>query len=113
MTVKKNIFRLFLLIASFSLLCAGCSLPGGPKRNVSFKVISKHRLLPSDNVYLTGNNKALGNWEASAVRMERKSDTTFIKTLSFNEGQSVEFKVTLGSWNSEALNADGWILDNS
>lgn len=113
MTVKKNIFRLFLLIASFSLLCAGCSLPGGPKRNVSFKVISKHRLLPSDNVYLTGNNKTLGNWEASAVRMERKSDTAFIKTLSFNEGQSVEFKVTLGSWNSEALNADGWILDNS
>ncbi|MGE5353393.1 MAG: SpoIIE family protein phosphatase [Acidobacteriota bacterium] len=113
MFVKKNIFWLILLVASFALGYEGCSMFEGPKKAVKFNVISRQRLMPSDKVYLAGNNKSLGKWIAAGVRLERITDTIFTKTLSFDEGEHLEFKFTLGSWNSEALNADGWILDNS
>ncbi|MGE5498292.1 MAG: carbohydrate-binding module family 20 domain-containing protein, partial [Syntrophothermus sp.] len=113
MFVKKNIFWLILLVASFALGYEGCSMFEAPKKAVKFNVISRQRLMPSDKVYLAGNNKSLGKWIAAGVRLERITDTIFTKTLSFDEGEHLEFKFTLGSWNSEALNADGWILDNS
>ncbi|HEX2866578.1 MAG TPA: SpoIIE family protein phosphatase [Ignavibacteriales bacterium] len=110
---NKIINFIFLLITFIAAGSAGCSRFSGQKKFVNFSVISKLPLRPSDNVYLTGNNKTLGNWNARGVKLERRNDSTWSKTLSFNEGEHLEFKFTLGSWNSEALKTDGWILDNS
>ncbi len=53
--------------------------------------------------YLTGNNEQLGNWNPSAVPMVRESDSVWSATLSFHDGETVEYKVTAGSSWTEAL----------
>jgi len=70
------------------------------------------KYLPADKVYLTGNNKTLGNWDPSAVKMDKQSDSVWTKSILFEEGDKLEFKITMGSFKSEAANADGWIFDN-
>ena len=52
-----------------------------------------------DNVYITGNQDVLGNWNPQAVKMERKSD--FIRELTIKIHAPAEIKFTRGSWDTE------------
>lgn len=105
---KYNILTLF---AALALCITNCNSTPGEKHSVTFKVISKN-LLPNESVYLTGNNESLGNWLPSAVKLNKESDSVWTKTLSFNKGERIEYKFTLGEWKSEAVNPDGWVFDN-
>lgn len=58
-------------------------------------------------VYVTGNNDQLGNWNPSAVPMEKQADGSWRKSLSYPIGTQLEFKFTLGRWGAEAVNAQG------
>ncbi|MCK7589181.1 alpha/beta hydrolase-fold protein [Subsaxibacter sp. CAU 1640] len=55
----------------------------------------------TDQVYVTGNQNALGNWDASMVKMKQVSDTQFSLTLSLD--LPAELKFTRGSWESEGI----------
>ncbi|MDP4190490.1 MAG: SpoIIE family protein phosphatase [Bacteroidota bacterium] len=101
---------LYLIIASLFFFSISCN-SSSTKIHVNFKIILK-KPLSHEKVYLTGSNSTLGNWNPSAVLLDKQSDSVWTKKLVFEKGDKLEFKFTLGSWKSEAVNADGWILDN-
>lgn len=54
-------------------------------------------------VYIAGNKKELGNWNPSSVPLQPISDSTWKFQSVFDSGVVLEFKITAGSWENEAL----------
>ena len=65
------------------------------KVNIIVKVPNKN-----DEVYITGNQTELGNWNPSQIKMKRKNSLEREITLTLH--YPVKFKFTRGSWETEA-----------
>ena len=80
-------------------------------KRVTFVV---HLKEPARNskVYLTGNTESLGKWNPTALLMDKQSDSVWTKTVSFEPGESAEFKITAGSWWFEALDSTKQLYGN-
>lgn len=76
------------------------------EKSVTFNVITKG-IPENSSVFITGSNEQLGNWNAHDIPMDKIDDSTWSKTFKFNAGTYLEFKFTLGSWQTEALKDDG------
>jgi len=63
------------------------------------------------NVYLTGNRPEFGPWSPGLYRMQTRGNER-IAELRLPAGTKFEYKVTLGSWNHEAVHTDGRVLPN-
>ncbi|MFQ6677493.1 MAG: alpha/beta hydrolase-fold protein [Fidelibacterota bacterium] len=67
----------------------------------------------TDNVYLLGNDKRLGNWNHSkAVKLDLINDTLFTTTVSLPKSKNIEFKFTRGAWGKEALSENLTVPQN-
>lgn len=66
---------------------------------ISFEVTSTGGPGP---VCITGDHATLGNWEPAAVRMQLR-DGLWKTTLDLPKNTWVEFKITDGTWNREAV----------
>ena len=55
----------------------------------------------SNDVYITGNQEALGNWSPNAVLMEKTS--AIERSITLELQLPAELKFTRGNWNTEAL----------
>ena len=99
-------YKIFLLLIFFlSLPSFSFSQSNNSAVNVKFVVLLKNSFKPEE-VFLSGNNNALGNWEARSVLMEKKSDSVWTKTLDFIEGEKIEFKINGGNWWTEAVDSN-------
>lgn len=69
--------------------------------------------VPEDTgtVYIAGNLDVLGPWDASVYAVPG-TGTVRSATLVIPEGHYFEFKFTLGSWDIEALTAEGEVPEN-
>ncbi len=65
----------------------------------------------SPTVYLSGNIDALGPWDPDALAMSGEGRERRL-TVNVPDGHDFEFKVTLGSWDREAVNTSGSWLPN-
>jgi hypothetical protein len=112
MNLNKYNFRIYLLIIPLLLFLNSCS--GNPilYRTVKFIVVLNKPLI-NQKVYLTGSNEKLGTWNPAGVLLNKQSDTIWSKSFSFKLNDSIEFKITKGTFKSEATNEDGWIYENS
>ena len=63
-------------------------------------------------VYITGNNDQLGNWKPDSIELI-KENNYWESEFIFVHGEKIEFKFTLGSWQSEALTDEGKIPQNN
>jgi enterochelin esterase-like enzyme len=63
-------------------------------------------------VYLTGNLAELGPWRPDGKRMDGEGRGRQVRVVVPRDS-AFKFKFTLGSWNRQALNADGSIPDDS
>lgn len=69
--------------------------------------------LSKDNtIYITGNMEQLGLWRPDSIKMEYKSDSTWTKTISIDQPGFIEYKYTLGSWQTEASDSNRLPLSN-
>ncbi len=98
-----NSFNLIFFCFSFLCFC-NSNVSCGQKSDVSitFKVVPKS-IPAKSKIFISGNHEKLGNWNASAVPMIFKKDGSFSKKLSFEVGTHLEYKFTLGTWATEAL----------
>lgn len=55
----------------------------------------------TDDVYITGNQEALGNWNPNQVKMEKISD--YERSISVALNYPAEFKFTKGDWSTEGI----------
>jgi predicted alpha/beta superfamily hydrolase len=76
-----------------------------PQRKIEIRVISA--LPQNQKVFITGNTSELGNWNPNQMLLNKLNDSTWSKVFEFREGETIEYKFTLGSWEKEALNEKG------
>lgn len=55
----------------------------------------------SGDVFITGNQSAIGYWEPQKVKLNTTSDTT--RSITFTSYSDLKFKFTKGSWETEGL----------
>ena len=112
--MSQNIFVFsakLLVLAYLFLFNFGCS--GNEKSLKSVKFIVKSEVpIGKQSIYLTGDNDMLGNWKPDAVPLQKQSDSIWTTTILINTGDKIQFKVTKGSWENEAVTKDGWLFKN-
>jgi len=93
----KLIFLVLILNASVAL--------SQSNKEIKFVVLSKS-VSDSQTVYITGNLPAIGNWDPGAIPLTKERNDKWVGTFSLPEGFHLEYKITLGSWEKEALDDD-------
>lgn len=93
----RKISILFLLVGtiSFSALAQ--------QKELAVRVVTPKSTPRDANIFIAGNYDSLGAWNPGAVKMKRENDSVWSFQSSFAEGSRIEFKITRGSWNNEAL----------
>jgi hypothetical protein len=82
-----------------------------PSKTIRFHLNSK-TVPPGSAVHITGNQPGLGSWDPAAVAMKQFPDGHWEKSIGVLNGTPLEYKFTLGSWDTEALDAKGQTLPN-
>lgn len=104
--------NLKFLLALLGLLLA-CNSPQ-PRllKHVTFRIIPQ--VMPdSAAVYIAGNHPQLGLWRPDTIRLALQADSSWSRTFEFHAGVRLEYKITRGSWQNEAVNAEGIVLPNA
>jgi predicted alpha/beta superfamily hydrolase len=100
MKMNMMTLQMIILCCVCFLVVVGCKAQDIP---VTFTVVAPS-VTPKDAiVYIAGNHPLLGNWNPGAVALGKKDDSTWSRTFLFPAGQELEYKFTLGSWQSQAL----------
>ena len=76
-------------------------------------VIISNNIPDSSSVYITGNHPLIGNWEPGNVSLIKKENNIWKVEFSFPKGFHLEYKLTLGFWEQEALDVKGYVRTNS
>ncbi len=84
----------------------------GENRRITFQVRTDVPLPVGEQVFVTGNQALLGNWNPAGFPLTRLDDRIWSATAALPSGQKIEFKVTRGGWDTEAVRCDGSIPDN-
>ncbi len=81
---------------------------------VSFTVqVTVDHLPEGDKVHIVGNVPSLGTWDPAGVPLNRSEDGVWSRSFDIDADLPVQFKITRGSWVTEALNADDTIPENN
>ena len=94
--------RLTIQVALFCLLAA----------NVAAQKVRVVVNVPSDTpktdaIYVAGSLPSVGGWKADGVKLARQDDGTHAGEIDVEPGQTLEFKITRGTWETVEKNADG------
>lgn len=105
-----------MLMSTLFYLVFGAMIPTsgvGQEKEITFSVTIAESLMKADEkIYIAGNVKQLGNWQADGVPMKKISTSRWELTLTFPPGERLEYKFTRGSWRSEEVMADGLVPGN-
>jgi hypothetical protein len=94
--------RLAVALCALLLLAPGVRAEEPTKVNVTIVATVPEG---TGTVYLPGNLPELGPWDPAGFSMNSEG-TTRTATLEVPRGEKLEFKLTQGAWDREALNAD-------
>ena len=97
---------LFIPVILFSLIITSC----GGEQPVFQKlkiVVTVDESIKNDQVYISGDAKYLGEWDAGKVKLDRLNDTQWVKTFEVVKGEKIRFKFTAGDWWREATDKSG------
>jgi serine phosphatase RsbU (regulator of sigma subunit) len=74
--------------------------------SITFRVISP-ALSDDEEIYITGNESALGSWNPGIRPLEKGDDGIWTRTFQFQDNTDLEYKITRGSWQTEAVDSTG------
>ncbi|MBI3586410.1 MAG: histidine kinase [Ignavibacteriales bacterium] len=104
----KNKFDLYWL-----MLLLGYSLSVGQEKHVALKVIVPPATPKDAIIYIAGNHPVLGDWDPGKVKLQKENDSVWTTHFNPPKGAVVEFKITRGSWNTQAMYQQGSIPQNT
>jgi predicted alpha/beta superfamily hydrolase len=103
-------FMLFVIVALFlAPLVEGL----GQDKKITVRVVPPASTPGDAKIFIAGNSPALGNWDPGKVPLAKESDRLWVYSGVAPVGSVLEFKITRGSWSSEALYVDGVVPQNS
>lgn len=86
--------------------------PGARDRMVIFEVITSKPLPIGQQVFISGDQPILGTWRADGFPLTRMDDLIWSASAVVTGSDPVTFKITRGSWATEAVNDDGTVPGN-
>ena len=86
-------------------------LPEFPKHQITI-VVNTQNIPESSKLFITGNQPEIGEWNPAKVPLGETKDGNWIGSFPIKENRRLEFKITRGSWDTEAVNINGQILPN-
>jgi predicted alpha/beta superfamily hydrolase len=95
----------------FILCIASLMIRAQQPIGITFK-IHANNIPDTGKVYISGNQPELGTWHPGLVCLTNTSGNIWERTFSFPAGEAIEFKITRGSWDNEAVNNDGSVPPN-
>ncbi len=78
---------------------------------ITFKVVAQS-VPPGSKLFIVGNDEKLGEWDPGAVALEKQEDGSWTGAFLFPSGSRLEYKITRGSWETEAVSVDGSVPGN-
>jgi len=66
----------------------------------------------TDKVTIAGNILQLGNWNPAELQLQKINNNEYSITIEIPTNTKIEYKITRGSWNTEALTQNNHIPDN-
>jgi len=103
---KKFFFVALLLVSALAPIATS-------GQTVEIVVRSREALADTENVFIAGNHPLFGNWNPRAVKLQRQVDGAWRGRFTFPRETLLEYKLTLGAWEREALDAQGGTPANS
>ena len=85
----------------------------GQEKKFTVRVVPPASTPGDAKVFIAGNSPALGNWDPGKVQLTKENDRLWVFSSDVPIGSVLEFKITRGSWSSEALYVDGTIPQNT
>jgi predicted alpha/beta superfamily hydrolase len=79
---------------------------------LSWTVVVPENTPPNAELYMAGNQDALGPWQPNAYRLKRLSPREFECQLKVPIGTEIEYKFTRGSWGTVEKTKDGAEIAN-
>lgn len=79
----------------------------GKGRDVNIVVTAPKNTPPGAKLYVAGACAALGEWDAAGKPLRQTGVGVWETRIRIPKDQSIEFKVTRGSWESVERHADG------
>jgi enterochelin esterase-like enzyme len=93
------------LIAAAWMIFMGCTEAGDARLTV---VVEAQTEIPAGNtLFVAGNLEPTGSWRPDGVALSTDDSTTWRTEITLPRGSELEFKITRGTWQSEAVNRDG------
>jgi predicted alpha/beta superfamily hydrolase len=93
-------------------LCAAIPLWADETVKVEIRVTAPADTPANATLYLAGNLDAVGGWQADAKAFKRGDDGTYSLTLNLPRGDTLEYKITRGSWETVEKSDAGEEIDN-
>lgn len=82
-------------------------------QEVTLRISVKAASLPEGGrVYIAGSTQSTGGWNPAAVELTPVGALHWVKDIMFRAGESVEFKITGGAWEREAVYKEGVLPQN-
>ena len=106
----KARFMKKILLCFFAIASLACSQ--SLEKQITFRVMPQS-MPDTAKVYIAGNHAQLGNWQPDVVALTKESNGSWRRTFSFKAGEALQYKFTRGSWDNEAVSAEGVAPRNS
>jgi hypothetical protein len=103
--MNLKILSLFLIICISAVFAQS-------NHKVKF-IVTSESVPEQSTIYMTGNHPLIGNWDSGKVSLTKKENNIWEREFSLPKGFHLEYKLTLGSWDHEALNKEGLLPTNS
>jgi hypothetical protein len=58
----------------------------------------------SGDVYITGNQSSIGNWNPNVIKLNKTGETT--RQITFKTYPDLKFKLTKGNWETEGKSTE-------
>ena len=84
----------------------------GTEREIVYKIIA-NTIPDTSSIYIVGDNVLLGMWNAGSIKLLKQNDGSWARKFNFAEGTILNYKITRGSWDTEALDEKGNVPPNS
>jgi enterochelin esterase-like enzyme len=93
------------------LLLAACQTDDRP--SVTFLVVPDKPLEPGEAVYVTGEGDELAEWQPDVLHLDLQPDGSWQRTVTLHRARRIDYKISRGSWDTEAVSAAGVVPPNS
>ncbi|MFH0880657.1 MAG: alpha/beta hydrolase-fold protein [Lentisphaerota bacterium] len=85
---------------------------GSAARRIMFEIFTTSPLPVGEQVFITGSSENLGRWRPDGFPLTRMDDNMWSGVSHAGLDETVEFKITRGSWDSEETLPDGRVPSN-